>query len=168
MKEATAIREKEKAAYEAEVGDLKLYLDAMEKAIAALMKGMGKTRGSLAGAPPGTEAFGEAKSQFAGPGEFLQTSAAGVLRRFVLNKEDMNEADRQDLLAFLGEGSPAAVYVPQSGEIIGILKQMVDEMNADLGGAIKKEEEAQAAYEELMEAKKKEKELATQLIEKKL
>merc|ERR1719387_2574056 len=168
MKEATAIREKEKAAYEAEVGDLKSYLDAMEKAIAALMKGMGKTRGSLAGAPPGTEAFGEAKSQFAGPGEFLQTSAAGVLRRFVLNKEDMNEADRQDLLAFLGEGSPAAVYVPQSGEIIGILKQMVDEMNADLGGAIEKEEAAVAAYEALMAAKTKEKEMLTKLIEEKL
>merc|ERR1719387_1518201 len=168
MKEATAIREKEKAAYEAEVGDLKSYLDAMEKAIAALEKGVGKTRGSLAGAPPGTEAFGEAKSQFAGPGEFLQTSAAGVLRRFVLNKEDMNEADRQDLLAFLGEGSPAAVYVPQSGEIIGILKQMVDEMNADLGGAIEKEEAAVAAYEALMAAKTKEKEMLTKLIEEKL
>merc|ERR1719231_2104633 len=132
------------------------------------MKGMGKTRGSLAGAPPGTEAFGEAKSQFAGPGEFLQTSAAGVLRRFVLNKQDMNEADRQDLLAFLGEGSPAAVYVPQSSEIVGILKQMVDEMNADLEGAIEKEEAAVAAYEALMEAKTKEKEMLTKMIEEKL
>merc|ERR1719231_186057 len=132
------------------------------------MKGMGKTRGSLAGAPPGTEAFGEAKSQFAGPGEFLQTSAAGVLRRFVLNKQDMNEADREDIMAFLGEGSPAAVYVPQSSEIVGILKQMVDEMNADLEGAIEKEEAAVAAYEALMEAKTKEKEMLTKLIEEKL
>merc|ERR550537_1406173 len=80
----------------------------------------------------------------------------------------MNEADRQDLMAFLGEGAPAAVYVPQSGEIVGILKQMLDEMDADLDGAISKEEAAKAAYEELMAAKTKEKEVLTQMIEEKL
>merc|ERR1719160_1954104 len=37
MKEATAIREKEAAAFEKEVGELRSYLDAMEKAIAAIM-----------------------------------------------------------------------------------------------------------------------------------
>merc|ERR550537_1289754 len=80
----------------------------------------------------------------------------------------MNEADRQDLMAFLGEGAPAAVYVPQSGQIVGILKQMLDEMDADLNGAISKEEAAKAAYEELMAAKTKEKEVLTQMIEEKL
>merc|ERR1719456_540667 len=44
----------------------------------------------------------------------------------------------------------------------------MDEMKADVADALKKEEEAKAAYAELMEAKTKEKELATQLIEKKL
>merc|ERR1719274_94175 len=77
----------------------------------------------------------------------------------------MNEADRQDILSFLGEGAPAAVYVPQSGEVVGILKQMLDEMDADLGGAISKENAAKAAYEELMAAKTKEKEMLTQMIE---
>merc|ERR550537_439406 len=80
----------------------------------------------------------------------------------------MNEADRQDLMAFLGEGAPAAVYVPQSGQIVGILKQMIDEMDADLNGAISKENAAKAAYEELMAAKTKEKEMLTKLIEEKL
>merc|ERR1719158_1340483 len=65
-------------------------------------------------------------------------------------------------------GAPAAVYVPQSGEIVGILKQMMDEMDADLNGAITKENEAKAAYEELMAAKTKEKEVLTQMIEDKL
>merc|ERR1719450_776854 len=60
-------------------------------------------------------------------------------------------------MAFLGEGSPAAVYVPQSGQIVGILKQLMDEIDADLGGAIKKEEAAKAEYKALMEAKTKEK-----------
>merc|ERR550537_196118 len=80
----------------------------------------------------------------------------------------MNEADRQDLMAFLGEGAPAAVYVPQSGEIVGILKQMLDEMDADLDGAIAAEEAAVKAYEELMAAKTKEVEVLTQMIEEKL
>merc|ERR1719446_1959445 len=71
-------------------------------------------------------------------------------------------------MAFLGEGSPAAVYVPQSGQIVGILKQLMDELDADLGGAIKKEEAAKAAYEALMEAKTKEKEMLTKMIEEKL
>merc|ERR550537_1084480 len=80
----------------------------------------------------------------------------------------MNEADRQDLMAFLGEGAPAAVYVPQSGEIVGILKQMLDEMDADLDGAIAAEEAAVKAYEELMAAKTKEVEVLTAMIEEKL
>merc|ERR1719324_2104822 len=45
---------------------------------------------------------------------------------------------------------------------------MIDEMNADLDGAITKEEEAKAAYEELMAAKEKEKEALTKMIEEKL
>merc|ERR1719454_761983 len=71
-------------------------------------------------------------------------------------------------MAFLGEGSPAAVYVPQSGQIVGILKQLMDELDADLGGAIKKEEAAKAVYEALMAAETKEKEMLTKMIEEKL
>merc|ERR1719359_2493402 len=170
MKEATAIREKEAAAFEKETADLRSYLTAMEKAIAAIMGGVGKTRGSLAGAASSAESFTAPGSEFAGPGGFLQTSAAAVLRRLVQQKRDVNEADREDLLAFLGQGqgAPAAVYVPQSGQVVGILKQMIDEMDADLNGAIAKEKAAKAAYEELMAAKTKEKEILTQMIEDKL
>merc|ERR1719359_1257687 len=118
MKEATAIREKEAAAFEKETGDLKSYLEAIKKAIAAIAKGVGKTRGSLAGAASSAESFTAPGSEFAGPGGFLQTGAAGVLRRLILQKQDMDETDRQGLLAFLGQGAPAAVCVPQSGEVV--------------------------------------------------
>merc|ERR1719359_928375 len=148
MKEATAIREKEAAAFEKETADLRSYIEAINKAIAAIMGGVGKTRGSLAGAASSAESFTAPGSEFSGPGGFLQTSAAGVLRRLVQGKQDMNEADRQELLSFLGIGAPAAVYVPQSGEITGILKQMMDEMAADFKDAVEKEEAAKAAYEE--------------------
>merc|ERR1719327_2465954 len=59
-------------------------------------------------------------------------------------------------------------YAPQSGEIIGILKQMLDTQIADLAEATKAEEEAIAIYKELMAAKTKEVEAATKAIEEKL
>jgi hypothetical protein len=44
---------------------------------------------------------------------------------------DMNSVDRDMLASFLSSSS-SSQYVPQSGEVIGILKQMKDEMEADL------------------------------------
>merc|ERR550514_585247 len=99
----------------------------MTKAIAALEKGMA--------------------------GGFLQTSAAAVIKRVALSRSDMLEADRQDLMAFLSGGQG---YVPQSGEVVGILKQLKDEMDKSLGGIVAEEEAAVKAYEELVAAKKKE------------
>merc|ERR1719159_85788 len=84
----------------------------------------------------------------------------------------MAEDDRQEVLAFLaagqGAGAPAAEYVPQSGEIIGILKQLGDELTKDLADEIAAEEAAVKAYEELMAAKTKEVEALTAAIEEKL
>merc|ERR1719502_1942985 len=64
-------------------------------------------------------------------GGFLQTGGAQTLRRLVLSKSDMPEADRQDILAFLSGGQDSS-YAPQSGEITGILKELGDEMSKDL------------------------------------
>merc|ERR1719316_564481 len=79
----------------------------------------------------------------------------------------MSSADREILAAFLSQGS-SAEYVPQSGEIIGILKQMKDEMEADLAEAKANEEKAIADYKALVAAKKKEIEAATKAIEDKM
>merc|ERR1719506_1049424 len=157
MKEATAIREKEAAAFEAETAEVRSYLTALEKAVAALTAGVSTGKKALweGGSPDGWS--------------FAQTSTAAVLRN-VVSKANLPEADKQDVLAFLsqGQGAPAGEYVPQSGEIIGILKQMHDEFAADLKDAIEKEEAAKKAYEELMAAKTKEKEALTKMIEEKL
>merc|ERR1719451_210634 len=59
---ATAIREKEAAAFAKETAELTAYLNALDKAIAALEKGVS--------------------------GGFLQTSASAVLRRLVLANRD--------------------------------------------------------------------------------
>merc|ERR1719380_136938 len=103
MAKATEMREKEAAAFAKELGEDKANLDALAKALAAIEKGMA--------------------------GGFLQTNAAGVWRQLVSSKMDMIELDRQELVAFL-EGSQNDGYAPASGEIVGILKQLKDEMQA--------------------------------------
>merc|ERR1719261_1953184 len=101
MAKATEMREKEAAAFAKEMGEDKANIDALTKALAAIEKGLA--------------------------GGFLQTNAAGVLRKLVVNKMDMLEIDRKELVAFL-QGSTSEEYAPASGEIVGILKQLGDEM----------------------------------------
>merc|ERR1719387_3408092 len=85
-------------------------------------------------------------------GGFLQTGAADVLRRLTIAKADMLDIDRQELVAFLS-GTQKEGYAPASGEILGILKQMKDEMEKDLADIMAAEAEAAQNFEELMAAK---------------
>merc|ERR1712012_739317 len=59
---------------------------------------------------------------------------AQVLKRLALGKTDMIDADRQEILAFLS-GSQGSEYVPASGEITGILKEMQEKMEKSLADA---------------------------------
>merc|ERR1719421_65088 len=79
----------------------------------------------------------------------------------------MNSVDREMLASFLSEGSSAS-YVPQSAEIVGILKQMKDEMEKDLAETEEAEKNAIAEFEGLVAAKEKEIEAATAEIESKM
>merc|ERR1712190_164346 len=82
-------------------------------------------------------------------------------------KADIPDQARQELLAFLS-GTQEEGYVPQSGEIVGILKQLKDEMEASLKAATEDEAAAVQAYEALMAAKKKEVATLTAQIEKEM
>merc|ERR1712032_1236716 len=138
MAEATAIREKEAAAFAKEKSYFDSTITAITKAVAALEKGVA--------------------------GGFLQTSAAATLKT-VVQTADMEEADRTMLTPFL---SGQVGYAPQSGQIIGILKQMGDTMAADLATATATEEAAIKTYDELMASKKEEVDALTASIEQKL
>merc|ERR1719217_1408433 len=140
MAKATAQREKEAAAFAKEHAESLANIDAAKKATAAISKGMA--------------------------GGFLQTSAAAVLRKMVLS-EDLSDNQRDMLTSFLAQGSGAS-YAPASGEIVGILKQLTDSMEADMKEAIEAEEKAKAEYDALMEAKQKEVDALTKAIEEKL
>merc|ERR550532_1516750 len=86
---------------------------------------------------------------------FLQTGVAQALRKVLLSNKDMAEADRREVLAFLS-GEQLSGYAPQSGEIVGILKQLADEMQKGCAEAAAAEEAAIQTYTELMAAKTKE------------
>jgi len=137
---AKAIREKEAAAFAAENSDYMTNIAAIEKAVVSLEKGSA--------------------------GSFLQTKSAAVVRKLAVSVE-MSGMDREDLTAFLSGGQTDG-YAPQSGQIIGILKQIGDEMKASLADAVAKEEAAIKAFEELMAAKTKEIKALTKSIETKL
>jgi len=139
MASATAIREKEAAAFAKFSEDSKTNLAALAKAIPAIESGMA--------------------------GAFLQTTEASNLKRFAMEKADISDETRQDVLEFLsGKGE----YAPQSGQIVGILKQMEDEMTKALEEAEAAEAEAIKAYDALMAAKEKEVETLNAQIEEKL
>merc|ERR1719274_287446 len=100
-------RTKGAAAFKKSQEDLLTNIAAMKKAIAALEKGMA--------------------------GAFLQTSTASLLRQLTVSMNNIRDSDRDALSAFLsgGEGDDAG-YAPASGEIVGILKQMLDTMMGQL------------------------------------
>jgi hypothetical protein len=140
LAKATALREKEAAAYAKESGDFKTNIAAMGKAIDAISGGMG--------------------------GAFLQTATATAVRRICIDA-DMSSADRDQVMAFLANGQGFG-YAPASGQIVGILKQMKETMEGDLAGITKTEEEAIANYNSLAAAKEKQIQANTKAIEQKI
>merc|ERR1719274_418959 len=114
------MNEKAADAFAKESAELKSNIDALTKAIAAIEAGM----------------VGPASSGSVAWAGLLQTGVAATLRRLSVSM-DMNPGDRETLASFL---SGSSSYVPQSGEIVGILKQMKDEMEASL----KEEKDAEA------------------------
>jgi len=127
MSEATAIREKDKAAYDKESGDLKTNLAAMDKAIAAINKGAG--------------------------GAFLQTSAANTLRNLVEESDSLSDLDRHDVTSFLtnentGSGQILGILKQMEDTMSGTLKDVVAKEDA----AVKSYDELIAAKTAEVEA----------------
>ena len=79
----------------------------------------------------------------------------------------VSDDDRSTLFSFLTRGASQG-YAPQSGEIIGILKQLMDEMSEDLTAAQKEEEDRKANRAGLVAAKKEAIATLTATIETKL
>ena len=82
----------------------------------------------------------------------MQTKEAATLKR-LLPKLDMQEADRQEVMDFLEAPAYGNEYVPQSQEIVGILKQLLDDMKAAERMGVDAETAAIASFKLLIKAK---------------
>lgn len=136
--EAASLREKENAVFVKVSTDLKTNVDAINKAVSALNRGLS--------------------------GAFLQSKAASVLRNLLVSSSKIMDADRQDLTSFLSSTENS----PGTGQVVGILKEMGESMSADLSATEKAEKNAVEAYTGLVAAKKKEIDALTKMIEEKL
>merc|ERR1719316_571401 len=137
VEEATAQREKDKAAFDAYSAEAKANIASVEKAVAALRKGLG--------------------------GEFLQTNSAQLLQKVLLQTTKLSDFDQEEMASFL-QGKMGA---GGTGEIVGILSQMGEEMAADLKEAEEEEASSVQDFEALTAAKNKEIAAATSAIEDK-
>merc|ERR1719420_2370635 len=96
-------------------------------------------------------------------GSFLQTNFAQALRQIALDSPKLGRYQRGVLTEFLST-STSSGYAPASGEIVGILKQLKEDMEGELD-ATKAEDAAIAEFNGLVEAKEKEIAAATEAIE---
>mmetsp|Transcript_151296 Transcript_151296/g.367475 ORF Transcript_151296/g.367475 Transcript_151296/m.367475 type:complete len:439 (+) Transcript_151296:70-1386(+) len=104
LQQSQAIAAQEHQAAVTEMSDLQNNIRALEGAIQALEGGT--------------------------TGTFLQTSAAGTLRQLSLSL-DMSTSDRDMISSFLSQAQSQG-YEPKGSEVLGILKQMHEEMQARL------------------------------------
>merc|ERR1719238_2339075 len=138
---ATSIRENEHAEFVESTGDAKTNVDALTAAIAALEKGMGKS--------------------------FIQQNKDSVARvaKALSSAQSVDEYEKSEVLDLL-QGKEGE-YAAGSGEIVGVLKALKDEMDKDLNGAVGDEETAAKSFEDLAAAKKDEIAAASEAIESK-
>merc|ERR1719230_2575616 len=132
LSKAEAIRSKEQSEFEKDSSDAKSNIEAMGNAIPALEKGMGAA--SLVQMPGGV---------------------ADRLKRLVQASSVASDFDRQQVTAFL-EQKNSQDYVPASGQIVGILKAMKDEMKVNLKKLESDEEEAGKGFSDLKSSKETE------------
>jgi chromosome segregation ATPase len=137
-KKAASIRKKENGAYGAAAADMSHNIQAMKGAIAALEKGMG--------------AFVQ-----------VDSSQKDSLERVVSVSSQLDDFQRDTVLDLL-QGKQT---MQSSGEITGMLKAMLEEMEGDLKSETENEESAAKSFSDLSAAKNAEIAAATSAIESK-
>ena len=101
-------------------------------------------------------------------GAFLQTSSAPRLPQLTVSMNNIRDSDRDTLSAFLsgGEGDDAG-YAPAHGDIVGILKQMLDTMLGLIKGVSGTEEADTLNFSLMLKGKLKLNDTLTKAIEDK-
>jgi len=140
MAEAQAIRTKENEEYAATAADSKANIGALSGAIPAIEKGLGGA-------------------------SLMQVPQSDRLMKIANNAQNLDSFDRESIVAFLqqktGEGAPG------TDTIVGIMKQMLEDMEKSSAEADADEAKAAAAFADLSGSKTKEISVATAAIETK-
>jgi hypothetical protein len=123
---ATKKREEEAAEFKKESEEQKADLAGLKKARAAVKKGVG--------------------------GSFLQTADGDRFMEIVQDSKGLDDTDRDDIMAFLQGGNSEA----DSGQIIGIMETMIEEMTAALKELEDTEAKAISDFDALVMEKTKE------------
>merc|ERR1712008_94101 len=160
LDQATAIREKQLAEFNAEEKDLLESISALKAAITVLSKHQG---GSFLQVP---------QSHITAVAMTLQQQ---MQRHAPLLKGIISPSQKKTISAFIQapqdyfDAKPTfkQSYAPQSGEIFGILTQMLETFEANLSQSQKEEMENQKAYEDLKAAKEAEIAAGQEQIDKK-
>eukprot|EP00747_Dinoflagellata_sp_TGD_P135315 gnl/TRDRNA2_/TRDRNA2_175443_c5_seq1.p1 gnl/TRDRNA2_/TRDRNA2_175443_c5~~gnl/TRDRNA2_/TRDRNA2_175443_c5_seq1.p1 ORF type:complete len:662 (+),score=278.79 gnl/TRDRNA2_/TRDRNA2_175443_c5_seq1:71-2056(+) len=142
MGDSTALREKDSKAFAAESAEQKACIEALGKAIAAIDKGSSAA--------------------------FLQTDAADTLKKAVEDIKDMDEYDQQTLMSFLSGTQSDSDEESSGSEVLGVMKQLKEQMQKELDEATKDEENSITDYNELMASKKKEIAALQKMVEEKM
>jgi len=140
---ASNLREKEQTEYESASASGKANVKVLSKMIPAIEKG----RAAL----------------------LEDASAANIpkVQALVEASADVSVEERRQVEAFLSGSSAEGEAVGGSGEVVGILKQMLDEMTRNLADTEKNEEIASASFADLKSAKDEEIGVAADAIESK-
>lgn len=140
LAEATSLREKEKAEFDAASAESATNIEGIGSAIATLEKATGGAA-------------------------FVQLRNVGQLKRIVMQAPNVDDYDRKNVVAFLEQRDESSE--PASAQIIGIMKQMKDDFEANDKQAKEDEAKSAAGFAELKSSKEAEIEAATESIEKK-
>merc|ERR1719473_147513 len=100
-----------------------------------------------------------------GGAALLQLPGESNLKKIVESYPKMDSMDRRTAMAFLEDSSEST---GASDQIVGILKAMKDDMEAELKDAIAEEEKSIAGFGDLKASKEKEIEMATEAVETKM
>jgi len=150
LQAASDLRAKEAAEYNAEDKDMLLSIDSLKNALVLL----GRTN------------------------SFLQMPATGLIevktsiKKIINNHDDLiqqilNPTDKTLIAQFVQAGVAVPGYTAQSGEIMGVLKQMLENFQGNLSGATAAEDRARDEFAQLKGAKNEEINSAVDLLKAK-
>merc|ERR1719214_149859 len=156
LDQATSIRQKQLAEFNAEEKDLLESISALKSAIIVLSKHHGESLLQMS------------RSHMSGVAASLQHE---LQKHSAILDGVLSRSERKAISAFIqapqdyfdAEPTFKQSYAPQSGQIFGILKQMKETFETNLGSSQKEEMQAQAAYEDLKAAKEEEIKAGTEL-----